>query len=170
MTLRHSRNPPTRRSSYTITPRSTNELPPHLWDPTLPNDAFPPVPSKGHPRKRRWIGNRNTILRMASFPVARRNSFASHEKRSHRLGRAAHKWRPPRGHESVPRDHIRWGSNPVRDKPRNDRIPAWSRLAAQSHSGPQLAGTSVAEDELQLQRGRDRAKQHWWKQWRRSGV
>ena len=170
MTLRHSRDPSSRRSSSKIAPHDTYVLPPHLRDPTLPNDAFPPVPPKNSSSKRRCIGNKNTLLRMPSLNTSNGKRHSSHEKGSHRLGRATRKYRTTRGHKSVSRDHIRWGGNTVGNEPGDDRLRADSGLNPQPDRRSQLAGTGMAEDQLQLQRGRDRAQQHGRQQRRRSSV
>lgn len=172
MTLRHSRDPSFRRSSFSPDLRNASNPPPLILDPAYPNDAYPPIPQKKtkFSRKKAWISKKATILGLVRFDTTDRKRAASHEKISHRLGRIARKHRTAGCVEPVQGDHIRWGSNAVRNEPRDERLQTRGGGNPQHDSRPQLAGTGLAEDELQLQRGRNRSQQHRRQQWWRSCV
>jgi len=171
MTLRHSRDPSLRRSSFPPDSRNASNPPPFILDPAYPNDAYPPIPQKKKfSPKRGWIGSKATILRLVSFDITDRKRGASHEKVSHRLDRTARKHRTAGGVEPVQGDHIRWGRNAVRNKPRDERLQTGGGGNPQYDSRPQLARTGLAEDKLQLQRRRNRSQQHRWQQWWRRCV
>jgi len=172
MTLRHSRDPSIRRSSFLPDSRNVTNPPPLILDPSYPNDVYPPVPQKKKrfSPKSGWNGNKASILRLVSFDITDRKRAASHETSSHRRGRTARKHRTAGGVKPLQGHHIRWGSNAVRYQPRDERLQVGGWGHPQHDSGPQLARTGLAEDKLQLQRRRNRSQQHRWQQWWRSCV
>ena len=169
MTLRHSRDPSiaSRRSSQVATSRSIQIPPPPATNTIPPSYGTPTPPRKRTTRRKRWVCNKNTILRLPTFPPPSHKRAASHEARSHRLGGPTRQHGPLGDIKSVQGNNLPGGSHPIRDESGHAGVRPQPRLKSQSDSWARLARTSMGTDELQLQLRRDGAEQHGWKQrWR----